>query len=322
MRLSASEIIPISQMTGFDTGMVEKVIHLFNILNLMNEHSFLKNKFVLKGGSALNLFHYNLPRLSIDIDLNYIGDFDRNKMLKKRPKIEQALQAILSRENYIIKRSPSEHAGGKWRIQYVNYLGQTSNLEIDINYMFRELLWDSQHLNSFKLGTYCVKSFQILNIHELAAGKMAAMFSRHQARDLFDVYKLLTCSELNKSCLRTAFVVYGAFNRKDWRTINLKDIDFDPKDIQRSLSPVLQKQSLPEDTTILNFAKQMIEECRKKISIVFPFTDQEMIFLEQVLTKGIIEPSLITDNTNLQEKIMRHPLLQWKIQNVHSYLNL
>lgn len=62
MRLSASEIIPISQITGFDTGMVEKVIHLFNILNLMNEHSFLKNQFVLKGGSALNLFHYNLPR--------------------------------------------------------------------------------------------------------------------------------------------------------------------------------------------------------------------------------------------------------------------
>ena len=44
-------------------------------------------------------------------------------MLEKRPKIEQALQGILSRENYLIKRNPSEHAGGKLRIQYVNYLG-------------------------------------------------------------------------------------------------------------------------------------------------------------------------------------------------------
>jgi hypothetical protein len=47
MRLSASEIIPISQMTGFDSGMVEKVIHLFNILNLMNIH-FKKINLFLK----------------------------------------------------------------------------------------------------------------------------------------------------------------------------------------------------------------------------------------------------------------------------------
>lgn len=275
---------------------------------------------MLKGGSALNLFHYNLPRLSIDIDLNYIGELDRTKMIEKRPKVEQILQAILSRENYVVKRNPSEHAGGKWRIQYVNYSGQTSNLEIDINYMFRQPLWESQTLTSIKLGTYCVKSFQILNIHELAAGKMAAMFSRHQARDLFDVYKLLTCSELNNSYLRKAFVVYGAFNRKDWRKISLEDIDFDPKEIQMSLSPVLQKQSLPEGTTILNYAKQMIKKCREKISIVFPFSKQEMLFLDKILAKGIIEPSLITDNPVLQNRIMHHPLLHWKVKNVRSFI--
>ncbi|KPA11922.1 hypothetical protein MHK_007870 [Candidatus Magnetomorum sp. HK-1] len=38
-----------------------------------------------------------------------------SEMLEKRPKVEQVLQAILSRENYVIKRNPSEHAGGKWR---------------------------------------------------------------------------------------------------------------------------------------------------------------------------------------------------------------
>ena len=322
MRLLASEIIPIAQTTGFDTGMVEKVIHLFNILNLISENSFLKNQFVLKGGSALNLFHYNLPRLSIDIDLNYVGEFDRSKMIEKRPKVEQIFQAILSRENYVIKRNTREHAGGKWRIQYVNYSGQTSNLEIDINYMFREPLWNAQTFTSFKLGTYSVNSFQILNINELAAGKMAAMFSRHQARDLFDVYKLLTCSELNEQCLRPAFVVYGAFNRKDWRKISLKDIDFDPKEIQRTLSPVLQKQALPEGTTILNLAKQMIKICREKISIVFPFSKHEMLFLDKILAKGIIEPSLVTDHITLQNKIMRHPLLQWKTKNVRSYFKI
>lgn len=52
--------------------MIEKVLHLLRLLQAMNTHPFLKGKWVLKGGTALNLFLFNLPRLSVDIDLNYI----------------------------------------------------------------------------------------------------------------------------------------------------------------------------------------------------------------------------------------------------------
>lgn len=34
--------------------------------------------FALKGGTAINLFHLNMPRLSVDIDLTYLPDLDRN----------------------------------------------------------------------------------------------------------------------------------------------------------------------------------------------------------------------------------------------------
>ena len=66
--------------------MVEKVFHLLNLLNSLNSHPFLKGKWVLKGGTALNMFILNLPRLSVDIDLNYIGALDREKMLTGHPK--------------------------------------------------------------------------------------------------------------------------------------------------------------------------------------------------------------------------------------------
>jgi len=49
----------------------------------------------LKGGTALNVFHLQLDRLSVDIDLNYVGALDRDTMLKERPKIEEALQRIV-----------------------------------------------------------------------------------------------------------------------------------------------------------------------------------------------------------------------------------
>jgi len=74
---SPSEILPVAESTGFRADVIEKVLHLLNLLNMLNSHPFLKGKLVLKGGSALNLFVFNIPRLSVDIDLNYIGAVGR-----------------------------------------------------------------------------------------------------------------------------------------------------------------------------------------------------------------------------------------------------
>jgi hypothetical protein len=97
----------------FPADIVEKVLHLLNLLNTLHSHPFLKGKFALKGGSALNLFVFNIPRLSVDIDLNYIGAVEREEMLEDRPKVEQALGAVFSREGFTVKRIPIEHAGGE-----------------------------------------------------------------------------------------------------------------------------------------------------------------------------------------------------------------
>ena len=80
-----------------------------------------------EGCTALNMFMLNFPRLSVDIDLNYIGALDREEMLTDRPKIEQAAQAVFSREGFNIKRVPNEHAGGKWRLSYRSFTGQSGN---------------------------------------------------------------------------------------------------------------------------------------------------------------------------------------------------
>ena len=64
MIFSPSEILPVVEATGFKADVIEKVLHLLNLLNKLNSHPFLKGKFALKGGSALNLFVLNIPRLS------------------------------------------------------------------------------------------------------------------------------------------------------------------------------------------------------------------------------------------------------------------
>ncbi len=73
MRFSLAEILSIARPDGFDEGTVDKVHHLAHLLNVLNSHPSLRGNWVLKGGTALNLFVLSHPRLSADIDLNYIG---------------------------------------------------------------------------------------------------------------------------------------------------------------------------------------------------------------------------------------------------------
>ena len=80
MIFSPEEVLPIAESTGFRAEMIEKVIHLLNLLDKVNRHPMLKGKWVLKGGTALNLFVFDLPRLSVDIDLNYVGALEREAL--------------------------------------------------------------------------------------------------------------------------------------------------------------------------------------------------------------------------------------------------
>src|SRR3989338_8005064 len=123
MEISKQELMREANETGFRPEIMEKVWHLMAILDGISVHPFLRERLVLKGGTALNLFVFDLPRLSVDIDLNYIGQLNREDMLLEHPLIEQALEAIFQREQMVIKRIPQKHAGGKWQLKYDSALG-------------------------------------------------------------------------------------------------------------------------------------------------------------------------------------------------------
>ena len=312
-----SEIRPIAEKTGFNIHVVEKVVHLLDLLNMINSHPVLKGKLALKGGTALNLYIFDMPRLSVDIDLNYIGALDLKEMTADRPKVEQALTAVFQREGFIVKRVPTEHAGGKWILNYRSCMEESANLEVDLNYMFRQPLWDVGSMDSHRLGNFQAKNIPVFSVCELFAGKLAALFSRHQTRDLFDAHQLLNYDKkIDLKDLRLAFVVYGAMNRKDWRTISLEDISFDPVELKQQLLQVLQLEK-KEGTDRLG--QSLVKECHQKLSCVFPLLPHEIKFLDLICEKGEIEPSLLTSDKDLQERVKRHPMLLWKAMNVRKH---
>ena len=78
----------------------EKVLRLINILNYIQEESVLNEHLILKGGTGINLTVFDLPRLSVDIDLDYIPNDSRDDMLANREIITTKLKAFMEGEGY------------------------------------------------------------------------------------------------------------------------------------------------------------------------------------------------------------------------------
>ena len=320
MIISREELLAVAEITGFRPEMVEKAMLLLHLLNSLFRHPFLKKRLVLKGGTALNLFLMHIPRLSIDLDLNYIGSPNLHVMEEEKPKVEEAIRAVCEREGFTVRRGLSEeHAGGKWSLRYRSSLGTGGNLAIDLNYMFRVPLWPSTLKDSKPLGIVRARNIPVIDIYELLAGKLVALFSRKSARDLFDVHLSLTSFELEQKRLRVAFVVYGAMSRKDWRQVSTKDLEFRERDLRNHLLPLLQKDYVDSIDNFSSWASRLLDECRKKLKLVLPFNESEMEFLDRLLEHGEIVPSLLTSDKALAERIQKHPMLRWKAFNVQKF---
>lgn len=319
MRISKEKLFSEAEVTGFRPEILEKVIRLLSLLEGFRSHPFLKGRLALKGGTAINFFLFRLPRLSVDIDLNYIGTAEREAMLAERPKIENAIQAVCAREGFSIRRIPEEHAGGKWNLHYESALGQGGKLEVDLNFMFRTPLWPVVICDSHMVGSNRATGIPILDIHELAAGKLAALLSRHQARDLFDAHQLLNRDDLDHQRLRLAFVVYGAMNRKDWRTVSVDDVNFEKGELEYQLIPLLRKDSLLDGEPSVILGSRLVDRCRQALGAVLPLSKSELEFLDLLLDDGEITPSLLTSNEELAKRIKQHPLIEWKAINVRQY---
>ncbi len=317
MNFDEATVIATQKSTGFDLLYIEKVLRLLDILELFFAHPELKDKYVLKGGTALNLFYFRLPRLSVDIDLNYLG-LDRETMLVDRSEHETILSEQLMQRGYILKRVPAEHAGGKWRLAYRSFAGIQQNIELDLNYMHRIPLLPIQRYDSFPLGTQSAHQIPILDIHELAAGKLCALIARCKPRDLFDACNLLNQSELDRVVLRRCFVVYAAFNKVDFSTIEgLGELKFDAQQFRQELMETLANGIVTDSPE--RYLAVLVEECREKLNIILPFTENERQFLTLVNRRGELQPELLTDSQDLIEKIKTHPMLQWKIFNVRKH---
>ncbi len=309
MAVSKETLLDVAREAQFQPNITEKVLQLFAFLDEMNQHSDLTGKFALKGGTALNLFVFAAPRLSIDIDLNYIGTAQGADLKHDREVIKNAVLAVCRQLGLNCQLGSDVHAGMKFTATYRSALGGNDQIQIDINFMYRVPLWPIRVLNSHAIGQFTAKNVPVLDESELFAGKLRALLARSRSRDLFDASNLFPAVS-DPAKLRLALHIYGAMNAKDWRTVSGADISFNEKELTEQLMPLLK--NTPDNRNISSWAAEIVNDCRNCLQGYFPLTAAEIDFIADVRDRGQIVPSYLTDDKDLSAVLLSHPSLLWR----------
>lgn len=305
--------------TGLQAGTLEKVIRLLDLLAEIASDAVLRDRVALKGGTALNVFYLKLDRLSVDIDLNYIGALDREAMLVERPEVEAALAQILEAQGYALRRQPEAHGGGKWIARYGSALGGGASLEVDLNFMMREPLFGVGRMTSVSLGDRPPSEAVVVDLHEVVAGKLAALIDRNAARDLFDARRILDMPDLDWRLIRVGVLAYGASRAVDWRAASVADIGGDLRDLREKLAICLPRGTFKDAGGMRAWIGETVEICREKLAGLFDWSTGERRFLDALIDRGEIDPSGLDAPPEVIARIARMPMLAWKAQNVAAH---
>jgi predicted nucleotidyltransferase component of viral defense system len=315
MILSKERLVKEQKTTRYRQEMIEKVVWLISILNSIADDSFLKTKFVLKGGTALNLFHFDLPRLSVDADLNYIGGIEREIMLQERPEIELRVKQVMQSLGLTLSRNPQVHAGGKMTWHYPSALGMQGSVEIDLNFMYRVPLLSIEKRKSVTLANQEVSQMPLLDFHELAAGKLTALLDRGAGRDIFDAYHLFQYQNLEIEKLRLCFVIYAAMSHKrNFLKIEPNQIAVDREDLKNKLIPVLKQNFNQNFSSISAWTDHLLEEVKIGYKKLLPLNENEQLFINNIREKKSIEPELLIGDQEVISRIKSHPALLWAVK--------
>ena len=306
---------------GYNVTAFEKTVHLLGIMDALSAHPYLRDQFALKGGSALNLFLLDAPRLSVDLDLNFVGAPEREQMIRSRDYVENALEDLVAAQGYTLRFRSRKYEGGKWRLNYESIVGESANIFLDLDYMNRVPLWPPSRRSSTLAGPWGATDVLVQDPHELVAGKLTALVERNHPRDQFDAGSLPQVANLHPldpDRLRLAFATAAASRKVDFREATPLHPPSPAPQISRELLPLLRADERPAPAALGAYAVDLHNMRYRALSRVLPFTDAEMAFLDRVAEDTTVVPDLLTTDPALQRRIELQPTLAWKLKKLRD----
>ncbi len=164
--------------------------------------------FALKGGTAINLFVRDLPRLSVDIDLAYLPMAEREQALAE---IDSALRAIAAETE---QRLPGINVAAQPNLQTgsllkLNIASHDAKVKIEVTPVLRGAVYEAETrtVRPSVEEHFGFAEVSLLSFNDLYAGKLCATLDRQHPRDLYDTLLLLDNEGISRE-LVVAFLVY------------------------------------------------------------------------------------------------------------------
>lgn len=299
-----------AKKAGFVRDTYEKTLRLIEILKYINSDEDMQKHLVLKGGTAINLTIFDLPRLSVDIDLDFTPNLCLEEMEVCRKKIKEKLNMYMMEEGYQL--SPSSrysHSLDSMLYQSQNSGGNRDNIKLEINYSLRTHIFDP--VMSLALPNLFDDAITVRTLHpiEIFSAKCNALLSRAAARDLYDFNNMID-KKIFKQCdyelLRKSITFYASISAETInKTFNTDAIDrMDFSKIRRNLFPVIQNKEYFD----LEKRKASAKDFIRNLMIL---TDKEKEYLEK-FEKKQFRPELLFSDENILKNISNHPMALWK----------
>ena len=310
-KYSKSEVIAIANKNNFIVNNTEKVLRLSSILNYLSTTSYGKY-LSLKGGTAINLFLIDLPRLSVDIDFDFSLNYSKDEMLLKREEIRKDIISFMQDEGYALsEKSKFVHTLDSFVFSYNTVSGSKDILKIEINYSNRlHILPIIEDNKSISLGEHV--SANRLSDEELIGSKINALIVRTTPRDIYDVYNLLKKGINNIDLVKKIAIFYIILASDkpinfekilDECLISISKIDYNK--LREKLIPVLHKNEKLDIEELKTFVSN-------KIKNLFILTKEEKEYINK-FNLGIFNQELLFNNM-INIDLNNHPMIAWELK--------
>lgn len=254
--------------------------------------------FAIKGGTAINLFCMNMPRLSVDIDLSYLPIENREKTYQN---INQALERI---SQNLKKIGLKVLSNGKDE-QKLICSDEIAQIKIEPNYTLRGYIYEPRIMEvcSNVENMYGYAKARIISEAELWGGKICAALDRQHPRDLFDIYNFLEqggiTPEIKKGFISLLLAASRPLHEILDPNFQMKEDIFDKEFV-----------GMTEDVFTFEKAEKTFFILVKKIHEILSKNDKKLL-LDFVQLRADLSTASIP---NLNEL----PGIKWKIKNLEN----
>lgn len=269
------------------------------LLNVLPEIA-KESSFALFGGTAINLFVRNMPRLSVDIDLTYVPIEDRATTLGN---IQSALSRTKERIEGVVRQVQIADRSKQGKL-YIS--AQDAGIKIEVNIVARGTLSEPAEMTLCQKAQKDFEAFATMPVvpfGQLYGGKICAALDRQHPRDLFDIKHLLKNEGFSHE-IKTGFLLALVSS-------------------ERPIHELLDPHLLDQSSTLKNHFVGMSSE-------EFTYTDFEAAItrLLEMIHDGLTNPDrqFLLGIKRLEpvwdEYSFEHfPAVQWKLQNLQLLKN-